>query len=405
MGLFGRLFNKPAAKLEKARKLMAQQRYAEARGLVADLDGDEARALVTEAEAGLVELNLEKAVQRARAGDLEAAQGHIEVAERFRKPGQDDLFEQAAGRITALQAESARDEIWGDLLTAADRRRRLGDDPGDFARSALNGAGAVRLYFGGDEPFGLPGIELEPRAEEFVPPWVPEAADPPKGADVGKVRAALKAAWPERLHGHIDAGGDGLIQAVVALAHRRPEAAVSLLVDTPEDNPVCRFELGRAAAALGSHMAAVMALRQAREASGDPFSVGELPVRVFGARCLRWAGARGPAWQTMSDLSEADRAYDPHLYIACAIEANRLDEADAVLETLADEDEAGPQLDAALVLRRALAEEVVRAPILTDAEKQGSPAFRKAAEAAARRLQAEVDAVLGALREMEAEGG
>ena len=38
--------------------------------------------------------------------------------------------------------------------------------------------------------------------------WVPETADPPKGADVAKVRAALHAAWPERLHPHIEAGGD-----------------------------------------------------------------------------------------------------------------------------------------------------------------------------------------------------
>lgn len=405
MGLFGRLFNKPAARLEKARKLMAQERFAEARTAVVDLDDDEARALVLDAETKLVELNLERAVQRARAGDLEAAQGHIEVAERYRKDGQDALFAEAEARITALQAEEARDEIWGELTAAADRRRRLGDDPGDFARMALHGTGAVRLYFGGDEPFGLPGIELEPRASEFVPAWVPETADPPQGAEVAKVRDALHAAWPEALHGHIAAGGDGLIRAVVALANRRPEAAVELLIDAPEDNPVCRFELGRAAAALGSHMAAVIALRQARDAAEEPFTVGDLPVRVFGARCLRWAGARGPAWATMSDLSEADRAYDVHLYIACAIEANKLDEADAVLETLSDEDEAGPQLDAALVLRRALAEEAKRAPILTDASKQGSPAFRKAAEAAAKRLQAEVDAVLGALREMEEQDG
>jgi len=405
MGLFGRLFNKPAARLDKARKFMAQARFAEARAEVVDLDDDAAKALVLEAETRLVEINLERAVQRARAGDLQQAESHIEVAETYRKPGQDALFEEAQGRILALQAEETREEVWSELIAAAERRRTLGDDPGDFARQALSGVGTVRLYFGGDEPFGLPGIEIEPRAEEFVPPWVPETADPPAEAEMRTVRDALRAAWPEALHGHIEAGGDALVRAVVALGNRRPEAAVSLLLDSPEDNPVCRFELGRAAAALGCHVAALMAVRQAREAADTAFMVGDLPVRVFGARCLRWAGARGPAWATMRDLSEADRAYDVHLYIATAIEANQLDEADAVLESLPDDDEAGPQLDAALVLRRALAAEVAAAPILTDASKQGSPAFRKAAERAAKRLQAEVDGVLAALLELVAVQG
>lgn len=405
LGLFDRLFNKPAARLDKARKLMADGRYAEARTAVVDVDLPEAKALVAEAEAKLVELNLERAVQRARAGDLDAAQAHLDTATAFRTPGQDALFDEAEGRIRALQVESARDEIWDDLTAAAARRRKLGDDPGDFARQALGGAGAVRLYFGGNEPFGLPGIEIEPRAEEFVPPWVPETADPPTAAEAKAVADALRAAWPEALHPHVEAGGDGLIRAMVALAHRRPEKAVELLLDSPEDNPVCRFELGRAAAALGCHPAAVMALRQTREAVEAPFAVGGLPLRVFGARCLRWAGARGAAWQTMSDLDDADRAYDPHLFVAAAIEANQLDAADAVLETLPDEDEAGPQLDAALVLRRALVAEVEAAPILADASKQGSPAFRRAAEATAARLQAEVDGVLAALRDLESEEG
>lgn len=395
MGLLGWLFPKPADKIAKARKLMADERFAEARMAVLDVDDPEAEAVVAEAEAALVRVNLERAVQRARAGDAEQAQSHLELAEQFHAGGQEALFEQTQAEMQRIAVDSARDAVWDDLVAAAERRRKLGDDPGDFARSALDGEGAVRLYFGGDEPFGLPGLEIEPRAVEFVPPWVPD--------DRLRVVDALNAAWPERLHGHIRAGGEPLIDAMLALADRRPEAAVDLLLDTPEDNPVTRFELGRAAAALGCHLAAIFALRQAREAAGEPFAVGGLPVRVFGARCLRWAGARGPAWETMSDLEPADRDYDRHLYVALAMETGRLDEADAVLETLPDEDPAGPQLDAALTLRRALAAEVAAQPILADASKQGSPAFRQAAEATARRLQAEVDAVIAALKDLEAE--
>ncbi len=395
MGLLGWLFPKPADKIAKARKLMGDERFAEARLAVLDVDDPEAKAVVAEAEAALVRVNLERAVQRARAGDAEQAQSHLELAEQFHAGGQEALFEETRAEIQRIAVDSARDAVWDDLVTAAERRRKLGDDPGDFARSALHGEGAVRLYFGGDEPFGLPGLEIEPRAAEFVPPWVPD--------DRLRVVEALEGAWPERLHGHIRAAGEPLIDAMLALADRRPEAAVDALLDTPEDNPVTRFELGRAAAALGCHVAAIFALRQAREAADAPFTVGGLPVRVFGARCLRWAGARGPAWETMSDLEAADRDYDRHLYVALAMETGHLDEADAVLETLPDEDPAGPQLDAALTLRRALAAEVAAQPILADPSKQGSPALRKAAEATARRLQAEVDAVIAALKDLEAE--
>lgn len=395
MGLLGWLFPKPADKIAKARKLMQAQRFAEARMAVLDVDDPDAKALVAEAEAALVEVNLERAVQRARAGDPDQARSHVELAEQFHAGGQEALFEKTRAEIERIAVAGAREAVWDELVAAAERRRKLGDDPGDFARSALSGEGVVRLYFGGREPFGLPGLDIEPRAEEFVPPWVP--------ADGAQVADAIRAAWPEALRPHVEAGGDPLIRAMRALADRRPEAAVDALLDTPEDNPITRFELGRAAAALGSHVAAVFALRQAREAAGEPFAVGGLPVRVFGARCLRWAGARGPAWETMSDLGPADRAYDPHLFIALAIETNHLDEADAVLETLPDEDPAGPQLDAALTLRRALAAEVAAQPILSDPAKEGSPAFMAAAEATARRLQAEVDLVVAALKDLEAE--
>lgn len=405
MGLFSWLFPKPADKIAKARKLMADERFAEARAAVIDVDEPEAAALRAEAEAALVRINLERAVQRFRAGDAAQAQSHVEVAERFHVGGQEALFAAAEAEMQRLRVAEARDAVWDELEDAAARRRKLGDDPGDFARQALSGEGAVRLFFGGDTPFGLPGVELEPRAAEFVPGWLAAPANPEKPTAAEKAAAveALKAAWPARLHGQVEAAGEPLVRASLALAAKRPELAADALIDSAEDNTPARFELGRAAAALGCHAAAVLALRQAREAAGEAFAVGGLPIRVFGARCLRWAGALGPAWETVSDLDAADRAYDPHLYIALAIETAHLDEADAVLETLSDDDPAGPQLDAALTLRRALAAEVLEHPILTDASKRGSAEFRATAEAVAARLQAEVDAVVAALREIERE--
>ena len=69
MGLLSWLFPGPVEKVAKARRLMADGRFAEARMLVVDVEGEAAEALRLEAEAGLVRLNLEGAVKGGRAGD------------------------------------------------------------------------------------------------------------------------------------------------------------------------------------------------------------------------------------------------------------------------------------------------------------------------------------------------
>lgn len=406
MGLLSWLFPSPADKVAKARRLMEDGRHAEARLVVVDVDTDEARAVLAEAEVALVELNLERAIQRCRAGDEAQVESHLELARQFDRGAAAEAIARTEAELEALRAVRYQDDLWDELRAAADRRRRLGDDPGDFARAALHGEGAVRLFFGGDTPFGLPGVELEPRAGDFVPGWVPAVGEPGSltASERGAIAKALREAWPAALHPAVEAAGEALVEAMAFAAARRPEEVVARLIDLPTDNPAARFELGRAAAALGMHAPAALALQQARGAVESAFAVGGLSLRVFGARVLRWAGAIGPAWGTMADLSAADRATAPYLYVALAMEAGRLAEAEAGLDALAADDPARPQLAAALELRRALRAEVEAAPILADRERAQTPAFRVAAEGAARRLQAEVDRVLAALRAAEEEG-
>ena len=176
MGLLSWLFPKAEDRIKKAKRLLQDERFAEARLEVIEVDHDEARALVAEAEVALVRLNLEKAVQRARSGDIEQYERHIALAQNFHDGTQDELFASTEAQFTALQEEQSVVLSWETLDAAAVRRDRLGTDPGDFTLSAYAGVGAIRLFFGGERPFNLPGLEYEPIAQWFVPKWLGDDA-------------------------------------------------------------------------------------------------------------------------------------------------------------------------------------------------------------------------------------
>ena len=61
MGIFSWLFPSPADRIAKAQRLMADERFAEARLEVIDVEDPAAEALRTQAEGALVTLNLNKA--------------------------------------------------------------------------------------------------------------------------------------------------------------------------------------------------------------------------------------------------------------------------------------------------------------------------------------------------------
>ena len=186
---------KPADRIAKAKTLVAEDRFAEA----------EMRCLISPnpklssscGGKGAGPLNLEKAIQKARAGDDKAVQSHIDLAERFHDGSMSALFEETAAQISALDAAQRVDAVWSELADAAERRARLGTDPGDFTLIAYEGQGAVRLFFGSGRPFNLPGLEYEPRAEWFLPTWMAELTM----ADEATVVAALKRRYPSRSMG------------------------------------------------------------------------------------------------------------------------------------------------------------------------------------------------------------
>lgn len=409
MGLLSWLFPKPADRIAKAKKLMAQSRFAEARLEVVDLEEEEAVALKTEAERALVKVNLERAQQFARAGDVGQVESCLNLAQNFSDGSQTELFEQTMEVIQSQAQERAVAEMWADLRRQAERRRRLGADPGDFTLRAYDGTRTVRLFFGAKTAFSLPGLEVEPDQTWFRLPWVTLPADPeaPTTDELAQAKAALVDAYPSHHADDLAAAGDVLARAVMDTAAGHPERAVEALIDLPADNLPRTFELGRAAAGLGVHQAAAYALKQFAEGDtegeGKDAIVGGLSFRALYAAVLRWADVKETAYEHAVAARALEPAAIPHLFAALAIETRHFDEAEAVVADLADDNASKLQLASVLRLQRALAEHLEARPIVRDEAERMSPEWQAAVEEIAGLLQSELDEVMAQMRDAEDE--
>ncbi len=407
MGLLSWLFPKPADRIAKAKKLMAQARFAEARLEIIDVDDDEARALKSEAEHALVKINLERAQQYARAGDAKQVEGCLTLAENFSDGSQTALFEETMELIKSQAQERAVKEMWVDLRQQAERRRQLGADPGDFTLRAYEGTRTVRLFFGAKTAFSLPGLEVEPDQEWFKPGWIQPAADPdaPTAAEISAAQTALKAAYPAHHAENPAAFGEVIARAVMDTAAARPERAVEALMELPEDNLPRAFELGRAAAAFGAHEPAAYALKMFAEGDADGDGkdtfVGGLCFRALYAAVLRWAGFAATAYDHAVVARTLTPGAIPHLFAALAIETRHFDEAEQVLEGLADDNPSRLQLASVLRLQRVLQAQLDAHPIVRDEAERMSPEWQDAVGDISDVLQGELDEVMAQVREAE----
>ena len=368
-------------------------RFAEARLEVIEVEHDEAKELVAQAEKALVRINLEKAIQRARSGDLEQYERHVALAESFHDGTQDELFQTTQTQFETLQEKHAVELSWESLDSAAARRERLGTDPGDFTLSAYAGSGAIRLFFGGERPFNLPGLEYEPIARWFVPDWL---GDDPDALE--EISAGLRSAYPETLHGHVDSISESISQAIAHHIGHRPELAVQHLRTLPIDNPVVAYELGRAACGLGQHDAAVLAFEEAQLHSTEDLVVDGIPVRLFQAAACLWLGDLEATALNLSQTKPETRQAVPHLVAVIAIENGDLEMAQEAIDLIPDEDRERPQLHGALEIRRALQKALDEYPILTDEAGQGTREWNTALEAVFEQLKVKVDAVIADLK-------
>ena len=390
VGFLSWLFPSVSDKVEKARRLMADERYAEARLLVIGLDDASAKAVVVEAEQALVKLNVEKAIQRARAGDFGQVNSHLELAKQFHDGSLESLFDDAKEQIEAYAAEGATDAVWRDLKVFAQRRQRLGADPGDFTLSAYSGTGSIRLFFGGERPFNLPGLEVDPLAQWFKPGWI-DGSELDSDAFATRYADALG-----RELGPSDAETLEQLQ-LIAQSYRseKPEDVVLQLLERTETDALLSYELGRAAAALGCHQAAILSFKQAEMDFGAPFSVERLSTRFWIAVCALWARDMDTAVTALQDIGDDS---PPHITAAVCIEAGRLDEARDVLDVIPDDDDEKPQLLGALKLAVALERVIEEHPVIADESAQGTAAWNDALEQATATLQGALEDVLGELR-------
>jgi 8-oxo-dGTP diphosphatase len=93
----------PAAKVEKARRLLQRGEYNEARWALDGLEGDEAAGLRAEAMGGLRQLNLDEALARLRLGDRAVGEELLALATEF--GATHDEVQAIRGTVRREQAE------------------------------------------------------------------------------------------------------------------------------------------------------------------------------------------------------------------------------------------------------------------------------------------------------------
>lgn len=250
MGWLSWLFPSPEDRVVKARALLAQRRFVDARDEVEGLTVDGAAEVLREARQGLTRLNLEAAVSWAAAGEDDRAREHLELAASFHEGGLEEEFRKARGKMRA-----SRDARTAAAQAAAHaEQRRLAE---------------VHPEFASEEDDGWMSPEDAARADEL------------------KARVAfIVDGYPEALRGRVQALGSDFLRAVIDLEDGRPDLALPTLAALPDDDPLVCFERSRVALAGGDPIGAARFLEEfARLAGGHQVvrngHTGELLARLI----------------------------------------------------------------------------------------------------------------------------
>lgn len=217
MSLLGWIFpslQSPDEKVARARRLIAEREFNEARWALEGVNHPEAGALRESANAGLVELNLEAAVSAEALGDRELAAEHLDLAREF--------------GATPEQMRGYR------------RRSRSVAPP----------------------PPPKPKPAPAPEAEGDDPIWSLPPDDP-------RLRyAQLVEGWPEALQPRLMALGAEFASAALAIDEGGAAAAWEILAPYTAQDPVACYERARAAMQMGRPGLAMGELRRFGETVG-----------------------------------------------------------------------------------------------------------------------------------------
>jgi hypothetical protein len=269
MGLFG-WFDGPAARIEKAKKLLERGHYMDARDRVAGLTGAEAEAVLLAANRGISALNLEEARGLLRAGEGRAAQEHLDLARQF----------------------GASEE---ELRTVRKMARELRDDAKEMARAEA----------------ALP-----------PPPPAPEGDDPLWNLppDDPRLRyALLLEAYPAELRARLLALGSEVAAAVQLIDEGNPSLAREQLVPLTPRDPVVYYERARAALAAENLPAAAGDLQAFGEAVGH-VEIGASHTGVMLAQVLGQLGRGTEALAFARSLQATTARLDLRFTIAGLLE-------------------------------------------------------------------------------------
>lgn len=324
MGLFDFLSPKPEKKIAKARKLMAEDRFAEARQLLLDVDDDGARATLAETAVGLVKMNLDKAKAWARAGNGAQVDDHLERAHRFHAGGLEALFETTEAEITRIRRRADHGKVWDGLATAAARRARLGVDPTDPAWVARN-AGAICLSVPDDkvDRSGLARLTINPEARIYEPETLQGLAD------AAAMTTALRAVYPAAMT--VDAThGEAAWQTI----NGHPEATVQRLLEERGEDPVVHFELGRAACALADYAGADLAFAEFATLAGGHQQLGAVHSADARAQVLAHMGETAEALEVLKSARSNTPGLAQPLYAALLVMEGQLDAAEKAIRKL-----------------------------------------------------------------------
>ncbi len=299
MGLLSWLFPSPEDRVRAARRYLERGDYAEARLEALDVDHDEARAIVAEAEQALARMNLDAALSWARAGDDHRVQTHMELAERFHRGGMEEAFRAARREMREIRkARSEREE----------RARR--------EREARQMAA---------DPLGLTGGAS----------WLQDPVDPglydPEREEIEARLALIVDGYPEALRGQVRELGADFAKAVIDLEDGRADRALQALLALPDDAALVRWERARCCHALGDPAAAAREIRAFAERAGGHFDMGRAHSAELLAQVLVEAGQQAEALRVLRAARAADPDRGGMLYPQLLAAAGELAEAEQVL--------------------------------------------------------------------------
>lgn len=258
MGLMSWFFPTPEDRVARARTLLANGRPEYARLEILEIDRDDARAVLVEAENQLAVRNLDAAVQYTRQREDARAAECLELADQFHHGGLEEKFQEVRRELRELRTRRTAEEE----KAAADKQARLL---------------AV-------DPLGVTG------GPSWLDPNTPTNLFDEDQEELAQRLALIVEGYPAPLRPAVAGLGAPFAEAVLALDGGDTEGALQALITLPDDQPLVQWERARAAHALGDAPTAIRAVRQFAKLAGGHFLMGRDHSGVFVAQMLAETG-------------------------------------------------------------------------------------------------------------------